>query len=154
VASEARRIALLERSVGRAERRLRRAENRAHVFQARNKLESSRRGRRAAGALQRARDEYDQLSRQLAGARMSGAPSVPVPLAVPGGHAADGVAEKVSLSRAGFDALRRAGMSTTQAQRVLRRREAHGPFESIDELDQLPGFPPNQLAQIKQRVIP
>jgi DNA uptake protein ComE-like DNA-binding protein len=43
-------------------------------------------------------------------------------------------------------------LSVTQATRLLRRREKQGGFESVDDLDELPGFPSSLRAELKSRV--
>ncbi len=40
----------------------------------------------------------------------------------------------------------------TQTGRVLAHRERSGGFKSADELDEIPGFPADFLAQIKSRL--
>jgi DNA uptake protein ComE-like DNA-binding protein len=55
----------------------------------------------------------------------------------------------INLSEATFDDLRSLGMSITQAKRVLDYRERLGGFDSIDDLDFLPGFPKVFLARVK-----
>jgi DNA uptake protein ComE-like DNA-binding protein len=58
----------------------------------------------------------------------------------------------VSLSNASLEDLRSLGMSVTQAKRVIDYRERIGGFDSIDDLDHVPGFPRALLAQIKEGV--
>ena len=65
--------------------------------------------------------------------------------------ASDGM---LSLSSASFDELRETGMSVTQAKRVIRHRDEHGGFSTVDELEQVPGFPKAFLADVKSRVVP
>ena len=60
--------------------------------------------------------------------------------------------EVVSLSTAGLDDLLALGMSATQAKRVLDYRERMEGFDSLDDLDQLPGFPRDFLDEVKQRL--
>jgi hypothetical protein len=60
--------------------------------------------------------------------------------------------EAVSLSTAGLDDLLGLGMSATQAKRVLDYRERMDGFDSLDDLDRLPGFPMAFLSEIKQRL--
>jgi len=60
----------------------------------------------------------------------------------------------ISLSSAEFDDLRGLGMSVTQAKRVLRYREQRGGFTDFDELERVPGFPREFLAEISGRVVP
>jgi DNA uptake protein ComE-like DNA-binding protein len=59
---------------------------------------------------------------------------------------------RVSLSSATFEDLRALGLSVTQATRLLIRREKQGGFESVDDLDELPGFPSSLRAELKSRV--
>ena len=61
---------------------------------------------------------------------------------------------RISLSSAEFDDLRGLGMSVTQAKRVLRYREQRGGFTDFDELERVPGFPREFLAEISDRVVP
>jgi competence protein ComEA len=58
----------------------------------------------------------------------------------------------VNLSTATFDDLRDLGLSVTQAKRVLDFRERLGGFDSVDDLDYVPGFPKSLLAELKNRV--
>jgi DNA uptake protein ComE-like DNA-binding protein len=59
----------------------------------------------------------------------------------------------ITLSSAEFDDLRGLGMSVTQAKRVLRYREQRGGFTDLDELERVPGFPREFLAEIRDRVV-
>jgi DNA uptake protein ComE-like DNA-binding protein len=59
---------------------------------------------------------------------------------------------RVSLSSATFEDLRALGLSVTQATRLLKRREKQGGFGSIDDLDELPGFPSSLRAELKSKV--
>ena len=59
----------------------------------------------------------------------------------------------LSLNDASFDELRDIGMSVTQAKRVIRYREEHE-FQSVDELDRVPGFPKSFLTHVKEDVVP
>jgi DNA uptake protein ComE-like DNA-binding protein len=56
----------------------------------------------------------------------------------------------VRLSEASFEDLRSLGMSITQAKRVLDYRERLDGFDSVDDLDFVPGFPKAFLSQLKQ----
>ena len=60
----------------------------------------------------------------------------------------------LSLSTASFEELRDMGLSVTQAKRIIKRRDEHGGFRTIDELDEIPGFPKDFLADIKQQLVP
>jgi DNA uptake protein ComE-like DNA-binding protein len=56
------------------------------------------------------------------------------------------------LNEASFEQLRTIGLSGTQAARLLAAREARSGFESVDELESIPGFPPALIAELKQLV--
>ena len=43
-------------------------------------------------------------------------------------------------------------MTVTQATRVVAYRDRQGGFESVDDLDAVPGFPKDLLAEIKIRL--
>lgn len=60
----------------------------------------------------------------------------------------------VSLSLAELKELRELGMSVTQAKRVIRYREERNGFRTLDELDQVPGFPRTFLSGVKERLVP
>jgi DNA uptake protein ComE-like DNA-binding protein len=60
--------------------------------------------------------------------------------------------EPLDLNRASFEELRALGISKTQATRVISAREAAGAYASLDELDGLPGFSPEQLEAFKSSV--
>src|SRR6266511_2904976 len=58
----------------------------------------------------------------------------------------------VALSTASFEDLRELGMSMTQANRILRYREARGGYSSVEELDEVPGIPEHLRAELKRRL--
>jgi hypothetical protein len=60
----------------------------------------------------------------------------------------------VSLSSGSFEEFRSLGMSVTQARRVVEFRERDGGYTSVDDLDRVPGFSREFLAQLKSRVTP
>ncbi len=78
-------------------------------------------------------------------------PPRPEPMSVARVPAPDGA---VSLSASEFEDLRQLGLSMTQAKRVISYRDANGGFRTVDELDDLPGFPRQLLGELKQRVVP
>ena len=78
----------------------------------------------------------------------------PAPAPEPETEAAPASGGMLSLSSASFDELRETGMSVTQAKRVIRHRDEHGGFSTVDELEQVPGFPKAFLADVKSRVVP
>jgi DNA uptake protein ComE-like DNA-binding protein len=57
----------------------------------------------------------------------------------------------VSLATAGFDDLRKIGMSVTQAKRVLRYRDERG-LSTVAELEDVPGFPRSFLDELDDRL--
>lgn len=61
-------------------------------------------------------------------------------------------ADAISLNSATFEELRGAGLSVTQTGRVLAHRERGGGFSSVDELDEIPGFPRDFLEQVKPKL--
>jgi chromosome partitioning protein len=61
-------------------------------------------------------------------------------------------AAPIDLNRVTYDELRRLDLSTTQAKRVLAYRDRLGGFSSIDEIDEVPGFPDELRNALKQRV--
>jgi DNA uptake protein ComE-like DNA-binding protein len=58
----------------------------------------------------------------------------------------------VDLNSASFEQLRSANLSVTQATRVLAHRERRGGYSSVDDLDDVPGFPQDVLEDFKRRV--
>jgi DNA uptake protein ComE-like DNA-binding protein len=62
--------------------------------------------------------------------------------------------EKISLSAASFEELRALGLSVTQTQRVIEYREASSGFDSLDELESVPGFERSLLVELKSRLVP
>ncbi len=57
----------------------------------------------------------------------------------------------IGLNSVTFEELRSQGLSVTQATRLLAHRERLGGFSSVDDLDQVAGFPPELLADVKSR---
>ncbi|HEX6228406.1 MAG TPA: helix-hairpin-helix domain-containing protein [Solirubrobacterales bacterium] len=57
----------------------------------------------------------------------------------------------IPLNTVSFEELRAHGLSVTQATRLLAHRERVERFQSIDELDQIPGIPEEQLEDLKRR---
>lgn len=73
----------------------------------------------------------------------------PEPEPTPPSAAAAG--PKINLNTVTFEQLREQGLSVTQATRLLAHRERIGGFKSADDLDDVPGFPPEVLADLKSR---
>jgi DNA uptake protein ComE-like DNA-binding protein len=57
------------------------------------------------------------------------------------------------LNEATFEELRGLGLSVTQSARVIAYRDVRGGFESLDELDEIPGLPKETRADLRQRLI-
>jgi len=57
----------------------------------------------------------------------------------------------IDLNSVTFEQLRAENLSVTQATRLLAHRERLGRFGSVDELDEVPGFPEDVLADLKRR---
>ena len=51
-----------------------------------------------------------------------------------------------------FEDLRGMGLSITQATRVIAYRERAEGFESVDDMDTIPGFDRDLLEQLKKRL--
>jgi len=79
--------------------------------------------------------------RELFGGSPSGAPSAP----------AD--PDAVNLNSATFEELREAGLSVTQATRILAYRERFGGYSSVDDLEKVPGFPADLIESLKGRIV-
>ena len=62
-----------------------------------------------------------------------------------------GQGSAINLNTVTFEQLRQQNLSVTQATRLLAHRERLGRFGSVDELDQVPGFPQDVLEDLKSR---
>ena len=58
----------------------------------------------------------------------------------------------INLNTVTFEQLRANSLSVTQATRILAYRERMGGFNSVDDLDEVPGFPQDFLIEFKGRV--
>jgi len=72
-----------------------------------------------------------------------GAPSPEAPAGQMGGP--------IDLNTITFEQLRAQGLSVTQATRLLAHRERVGRFQSVDELDEIAGFPREFAEDLKRR---
>jgi DNA uptake protein ComE-like DNA-binding protein len=77
-------------------------------------------------------------------------PPAPPPSSPPAPPTA-GSGPSISLNSVSFEQLRTQGLSVTQATRLLAHRERIGSFQSLDDLDEVPGFPKDQLEDLKRR---
>ena len=59
--------------------------------------------------------------------------------------------DAINLNTVTFEQLRAENLSVTQATRLLAHRERLGGFNSVDDLDDVAGFPPDVLADLKSR---
>jgi DNA uptake protein ComE-like DNA-binding protein len=65
--------------------------------------------------------------------------------------AASSTGGTIDLNSVSFEQLRAENLSVTQATRLLAHRERLGRFGSIDDLDEVPGFPQDVLEDLKRR---
>jgi competence protein ComEA len=77
------------------------------------------------------------------------APPPPPPAAAPA--PTGGGSGSINLNTVSFEQLRSENLSVTQATRLLAHRERMGRFVSVDDLDQVPGFPQDVLDELKSR---
>lgn len=64
---------------------------------------------------------------------------------------ADQVSGTIELNSVTFEELRARGLSVTQATRLLAHRERVGRFQTVDELDEIAGFPREFAEDLKRR---
>jgi len=60
-------------------------------------------------------------------------------------------ASRINLNTVTFEQLRAENLTVTQATRLLAHRERLGGFQSVDDLDQVAGFPGDLLEELKKR---
>jgi DNA uptake protein ComE-like DNA-binding protein len=60
-------------------------------------------------------------------------------------------AEPINLNSVTFEGLRAQNLTVTQATRLLAHRERLGGFNSVEDLDEVAGFPPELLTDLKSR---
>ncbi len=64
------------------------------------------------------------------------------------------LSEPLDLNRATLDELiALPGIGPVLARRIIEYREAHGGFQSVEELLEIRGIGPKKLAQIKERLL-
>ena len=60
---------------------------------------------------------------------------------------------KLDLNAATFEELRGLGLSVTQSARLIAYRDVRGGYESLDELDDIPGLPRETRAELRDRMV-
>jgi competence ComEA-like helix-hairpin-helix protein len=60
--------------------------------------------------------------------------------------------DSVNLNSATFEELREAGLSVTQATRILAYRERFGGYGSVEDLEKVPGFPADLIESLRTRL--
>jgi competence protein ComEA len=78
-------------------------------------------------------------------------PEPPPPAAAAAAEPAARSGGTIDLNSVTFEQLRAQDLSVTQATRLLAHRERLGRFGSVDELDEVPGFPQDALEDLKRR---
>jgi competence ComEA-like helix-hairpin-helix protein len=59
---------------------------------------------------------------------------------------------RLDLNAASAEDLRAAGLSLTQARRVVARREREGAYSAVEQLAELPGMPAPLFEQVRSRL--
>jgi competence protein ComEA len=75
----------------------------------------------------------------------------PPPVAQPLAAGFGGTGAAINLNTVTFEELRGQNLSVTQATRLLAHRERLGGFQTVDDLDQVAGFPQDLLGDLKSR---
>jgi DNA uptake protein ComE-like DNA-binding protein len=86
-------------------------------------------------------------SKRASSARAPSRPGAPERRSAPAGRS-----RKLDLNQAGLAELQSLKLSITQSRRVLAYRKRIGRYESIDQLDDIPGFPEEVRERLKRRV--
>jgi DNA uptake protein ComE-like DNA-binding protein len=58
----------------------------------------------------------------------------------------------LDLNNASFEDLRNLGLSVTQSARVIAYRDTRGGYESLDELDEIPGLPKGTRSSLRRQL--
>jgi DNA uptake protein ComE-like DNA-binding protein len=91
----------------------------------------------------------EELQSQLADAKL-GMSETPTPKgARRGGSKKDG---QLDLNLVSFEQLRELGLSVTQCARVIAYRDTRGGFDSMEELDEIPGLPKETRVALRSRL--
>jgi competence ComEA-like helix-hairpin-helix protein len=111
-------------------------------------------------------DDVDQVVDYLAAhfgpagsGSASSAPSgdsggAPAPEKTPASPASGASATTVNVNKAGADALQSAlGLSRQEADAIVQFREQHGSFKSLQELESVPGVPPEKIKENQKLIV-
>lgn len=60
----------------------------------------------------------------------------------------------LDVNEASFEQLREVGFSITQSARVIAYRDTRGGFDSLEELDEIPGIPRETRRSLKELLSP
>jgi DNA uptake protein ComE-like DNA-binding protein len=93
--------------------------------------QTEQRAERAEVELATAQERAEEMKRAAANAAAAANPD----------HPGDSFNGTLDLNRASFEQLRVAGLSVTQAARLIGQREQLGGFESVDDVDAVVGLP-------------
>ena len=129
--------------INRAEERARGAEERAEAAE-----------RAAASALEHgstSRGRADSGTPVAPPTQSAGSPLQPPPTVSTSPSSTRSLSGGVSLNTATFEELREADLSVTQATRILAYRERFGGYTSIEDLERVPGFPPDTVESLRGR---
>jgi DNA uptake protein ComE-like DNA-binding protein len=106
--------------------------------------------RRAGLRVEEQEEEIDRLKHEIKKLRASGPKTTPDP--TPSGRQRSR-AGKIDLHKASFEDLRDIGLSVTQSARLIAYRDARPDFDSVDELESIPGFAGATIGKLRQRAM-
>ena len=105
----------------------------------------------AGGALVGARLDGINLARPVASGDQIGVPGPDVSISGGAGAAGDGL---IDLNRADSSQLQKLpGVGPVLAERIVARREANGPYRSVEDLLEVPGIGESKLVSIRDLVL-
>jgi DNA uptake protein ComE-like DNA-binding protein len=94
-------------------------------------------------------NRIEELQSQLADAKL-GMPTTPTPKRSRSRGTKKGGAD--TLNGVTFEELRDLGLSVTQSARVIAYRDTRGGFDSMEELDEIPGLPKETRVALRSRL--
>jgi hypothetical protein len=104
--------------------------------------------RRARLRVEEQEEEIDRLKGEVKELRAGGTKTTPDPK--PSGRQRSR-AGKIDLHEASFEDLRGIGLSVTQTARLIAYRDVRPDFDSVDELEGIPGFADMTLRKLRER---